>query len=610
MFFKDSIADKKIKRCIDNINNFTVVAGAGSGKTGSLIKSLEYVRSTSGSTLRSKGQKVACITYTNAAVEVIKKRTDLDNLFLVSTIHGFLWALVKLYQRDIKSIIKSELLPERIEKKRNDDNGGNSKAAKKARKQLVRLESALKVIDSVNTFHYDESGRRDYASGSLDHDDVIDLSSLMILRLKNLQKIIGQNYPYIFIDEAQDTFPNVIDALNAITASDGLPMIGYFGDPMQQIYEKRAGQFSAPEGAELINKEENFRCSIEVINLLNAIRPKLQQTPGKKNVVGSVEIRLIKAETGEGYRKAYSEQQKENAVQEFDKALSHFGWSQDNDVKRLFLTRQMIAHRLGFSSLNRLFTGIYSSKSSEDAFKEGKHFLVKPFVETIIPLMEAYQRNDWAEITQIMRNSSPLLDPTGENEHKTLKQVSDELKVAISYLFKAWTENTIRKILQIAIQYKVISPSERLIEHLERSPRVEDYNEVEHIIEKGDWLADLFFELNTSELTKYQHFVLNLTPYSTQHGVKGDEFSKVLVVFDDTEASWNNYSFSKLLTPLAAGKEPTDGQKSKSLNLAYVSFSRAEKDLRIILFTPDPSQAKHELIASKLFSNAQITIQN
>jgi DNA helicase-2/ATP-dependent DNA helicase PcrA len=91
--------------------------------------------------------------------------------------------------------------------------------------------------------------------------------------------------------------------------------------------------------------------------------------------------------------------------------------------------------------------------------------------------------------------------------------------------------------------------------------------------------------------------------------VKGDEFKKVLVVFDDTEANLNLYSFSRLLTPTTAGKEPTDGQRQKSLNLAYVCFSRAEVDLRIILFTKYPSKAKQELIDKGLFSDGQISIQ-
>jgi DNA helicase-2/ATP-dependent DNA helicase PcrA len=97
------------------------------------------------------------------------------------------------------------------------------------------------------------------------------------------------------------------------------------------------------------------------------------------------------------------------------------------------------------------------------------------------------------------------------------------------------------------------------------------------------------------------------TPYSTQHGVKGEEFADVLVVYDDVEAGWNHYNFTKLLTPQTAG-EPTDGQRGRGRKLAYVSFSRARENLRILLFTPNPEAARQELLEQKLLDDDQIVI--
>ncbi|MGZ5018725.1 MAG: hypothetical protein ACXV8U_23395, partial [Methylobacter sp.] len=347
----------------------------------------------------------------------------------------------------------------------------------------------------------------------------------------------------------------------------------------------------------------------EVINLLNVIRPNLRQEPGQKNVTGSVEIRLIKAEVGEGNRKTYSDTQHLKALEQFDTALDYFQWTQSDDVKRLFLTRQMIAHRLGFSELNRLFTGKYASKTAEDNFKEGQHFALKPFVDVLIPLIEACENNDHAVKIQIMRQYSPLLDPHGNSKLMTIKAVTDKAQAAINTLIGMWSSDTIKDILIMANERELITLSERFMEHLEREPRSEDYDETVHEQEKGDWLIDELLTYKTNELVAYQKFILGLTPYSTQHSVKGDQFKKVLVVFDDTEANWHNYSFSRLLTPVTEGKAPTDGQKQKSLNLAYVCFSRAERDLRIILFTANPSAAKQELIEKKLFADEQITIQ-
>ena len=113
--------------------------------------------------------------------------------------------------------------------------------------------------------------------------------------------------------------------------------------------------------------------------------------------------------------------------------------------------------------------------------------------------------------------------------------------------------------------------------------------------------------METTELEAYCDFIQENTAYSTQHGVKGEEYSDVLVVFDDIEAAWNNYSFSKLLTPETSGK-PTEGQFQRSKKLAYVCFSRAEENLRILLYTNDANAAKKELLQEKLFSEEDISV--
>jgi DNA helicase-2/ATP-dependent DNA helicase PcrA len=442
----------------------------------------------------------------------------------------------------------------------------------------------------------------------LDHDDIIDISSDLITNNRSLQKIIGQRFPYIFIDEAQDTFPQVIDAFNRISENVGLPITGYFGDPIQQIYEKRAGNFQGPQGSLTIKKKINYRCSVEVIKLLNAMRPQLTQDPGPDNDQGSVELILVKSEKGEGERNTYSLRQLQNNLENFDRALKAVGWEDDTEIKQLFLTRQMIALRLGFAKLNKLFTGPYSSQKSEDAFKEGTHYLISPFINTLIPLIQHFKDDNWTAISTLLRDNSPALDPTGKNKNKSLKDVSSNIRECVTQLTNLWDTNTTLEVLRFAKDNDLFQSTERLDDQLSRLPRAEVYEDEIHYMDKGDWLCDDFFKLTCEELPAFYNFISKMTPYSTQHGVKGDEFSKVLVVFDDTEANWNQYSFSKLFTPQTSGKEPTDGQKTKSYNLSYVCFSRAEKDLKVLFFTNHPELAKQEIIKSEIFTSAKITI--
>lgn len=80
-----------------------------------------------------------------------------------------------------------------------------------------------------------------------------------------------------------------------------------------------------------------------------------------------------------------------------------------------------------------------------------------------------------------------------------------------------------------------------------------------------------------------------------------------MVVYDDVEAAWNLYNFSKTLTPGTAG-EPTEGQLGRGRRLAYVSFSRALEDLRVLFFTANPTAARQELIDRKLLKPEEIEI--
>lgn len=604
----DTYSDKRIKACIRNGWSFSVVAGAGSGKTTSLVKALDYVRTINGANLKRNNQKVACITFTNRAVDVIVGRLNADELFHVSTLHGFLWKLIAGFNNEIRTVLKNTLIPNKIAKKTEDDNGGQSKKAREARNAVERLNGHLANIDTVLEFHYEDTATSNYTKGQLNHDDIIAVAALMISEYPLLRKVIGQKYPYIFIDEAQDTFPDVVEALNLVCADEGLPLIGYFGDPMQQIYDKRAGDFAAPTDSKKIKKKENYRCSRRVIDLLNAFRTDVTQIPGPKNKKGSVQICLVKAEQGEGPRKVYTDEQLVRAGEKFNEAIELFDWTDDNEVKRLFLARQMIARRLNFSNLHNLFNGPYSSSKSQEDFEAGKHFLLKPLIDVLLPVVNAHRDNNPVETLRILRGQSPLLDPRGRNATTPVKDVVAKANHALDQLVEKWQAETIGEILIFSRDVGLFHISDRLNDHLNRGGRDEEYDEDLHAQEKGDWLADSFFDQSTSEITSYLSFIQDETPFSTQHGVKGEEYKKVLVTFDDTEANWNNYSFSKLLAPVAAGKEPTDGQRERSQKLAYVCFSRAEEDLRIILFTLDPDKAKQELVGKKLFEEEQVII--
>lgn len=602
-------ADQKVAACLKEQRSFAVIAGAGSGKTSSLIDALNLIRTNYSVELRKNGQRVACITYTKRAVHVISTRLGFDNLFVVSTLHSFLWGEIKTLTKDIRNALRELRIPQLIEKAAEKDNGGQSKTARKARETVAKLTEELGKLDEVVSFRYDNAVYSNYSEGKLSHDDVIEIASWLLKGKNVFRKAFGFRYPFVFVDEAQDTFPVVVEAFNAVATGDGLPIVGYFGDPWQQIYEERAGNFQPPAGGETIEKTENFRCSESVITFLNAFRKDVGQYPAgdNKGRLGSVRITLIEAETPEAPRKRYSEAQIDRALQRMDQALEAWGWSGRTDVIRLFLARQMIARRLGFGNLNRLFTGAYASATAQEDYESGEHFLLKPIVTAVWPLIEAHRNGDQRLIVDLLRIICPAFDVRGKNQNRTLREMVALSREVVAGLDEVWANGKLKDVYEYCRDKELIRFSERLSEHLVRDPRSEEYDEDVYGVEKGDWLCDEFFAMDTTELGTYCDFIQENTVYSTQHGVKGEEYSDVLVVFDDIEAAWNNYSFSKLLSPGTSG-EPTEGQFRRSQKLAYVCFSRAEQNLRILFYTNDAFAAKQELIQKQLFSEADIGV--
>ncbi|MGP0150913.1 UvrD-helicase domain-containing protein [Pseudomonas oryzihabitans] len=605
----ESEADALVQKCLDDHISFAMIAGAGSGKTSSLVDALCKVRDHNGASLRKHGQRVACITFTKRAVEVIKSRLKFDDLYLVSTLHGFLWGQIKYFHEDIRQALRDNRIPKLIEKAVDDDNGGNSQRAQKARAKIARLTEELQSIEKVDLFKYTDTNFSNYGKGEIGHDDIIEISSFLLLNNTTFRRIIGLRFPYIFIDEAQDTFDGIVTGLNLICANYGLPIVGYFGDPWQQIYDRSAGEFAPPQNGKIIKKSENFRCSNSVIRFLNAFRQDIEQYAAGKNaeLEGSVEFLLVQAETPTEPRRRYSEEQIERALARMDYAIESWGWSGHSDVIKLFLARQMIARRLGFSNLNLLFTGEYASTRAQDAFEDGSHFLLQPFIKTICPLILAHNQKDDRAIINLLRRDSPAFSIDGSNAEKPLKLMIEISKFLTSELASLWQNDSIGTVIRFCLDNQIIQPSDALREHIERPPRNEKYNQETHSLDKGDWLADALFKMKPEQVARYVEYIENNAAYSTQHGVKGEEYDKVIVIYDDIEAAWNQYSFSKLLTPISAG-DPTDRQRLVSQKLAYVSFSRARKDLRVLLFTANPKSAIQELIDSRLLLPGQVRI--
>lgn len=104
---------------LDNKKSFFLFAGAGTGKTYTLVELLKIIRENYSEYFRLTSKHCAVITYTNAATDEIINRLKDTSIFDISTIHSFIWSLIKPFQKDIKNTyitFKNQKLAETEEK--------------------------------------------------------------------------------------------------------------------------------------------------------------------------------------------------------------------------------------------------------------------------------------------------------------------------------------------------------------------------------------------------------------------------------------------------------------------------------------------------------------
>jgi len=595
----------------DGNRHFVMVAGAGSGKTTSLVKALAQIERTQGPYLRRNGQKIACITYTEVAVEEIRGDVGNDELFHVSTIHSFLWAIIKPFQNNLREWVRKRL-EEKISEEQEKIGKPRTREATKVRsaEAIERYRRQLTEIDSVKNFRYGTGS--DYPNGVLGHSDILKMGPEFIAGYPLMQTVLTQRFPIIFVDESQDTEPAFVEALRQVARAFPRGFcLGFFGDPVQKIYMQGAGPIPPEEGWETLKKPENFRCPQAVLRVINRIRAEddgLQQTRGRHRSIDSGEVavegsaRVLILPADDRRQERLEEARRWLADQDGDE-----GWLvEDEDTLRmLVLVHRMAATRLGFPSLY----GALNDKSPDDlsaGLIDGTAWVVRPFMSYLLPLVLARGEGREFELMRLLRKYCPRLQPDALAVANTvgllndLQEQVDELVV----MLQADSGASIGDIACFISDKELMAFDERYIR------LIGVYSETANPIgEPAPDNAGLrFMQCDASELWGYRKYIEKLSPFATQQGIKGAEFEKVIVVVDDQEGRTNTFSYGKYFgvtepsdTDLANTATGKDSVIDRTRRLFYVCCSRALSDLAVVIFTEDTMRMRDALLERVFF---------
>lgn len=303
-----------------NQRHYRIFAGPGAGKTHLLIQNIKSIVEHS-KQIKSGIKKVLCITYTNAAADEIMKRLGSYSKYAtVSTIHSFINEYVfNQFQIQLKAQIKGDFeisipkdtrvmsqqegfttlsgkskeeifefikyhypqIPEDeylgLSKKKMisiviDISSINQVGSTGEEKVVLSTESlSLELAKAIKNFTWSVAGR-------LSFDEILYFGWKLVSKYELVAHMLRTEFPYILIDEYQDTNP--IQNLIIRKISEKGVIVTVVGDIAQSIYSFQGASyldfknFQLPSSLPICDYviEGNRRSTENIIKLLNFIR--------------------------------------------------------------------------------------------------------------------------------------------------------------------------------------------------------------------------------------------------------------------------------------------------------------------------------------------------
>lgn len=290
--YKNSLNEEQLKALTSIEGQYLVIAGAGSGKTRTIIYRTAFLLEQ-----EIKEEEILMVTFTRKAADEMKSRLEdlleRDIKVEIGTFHSFcmklmgknrnlfnLEKIVIIDEKEKKSIIgmiirekrlKLEIGKERVlniieglEKGKNIEDilTEKEKEYKETLENLIRDYKKYKKINRL-----------------FDFNDLIDKVLIKLKSDIDFRRYLQKKYRYIIVDEYQDTDKKQRDILKMLCGKDGNLMV--VGDDYQSIYGFRGAEFENilrfnedfPNSC-LIKLQKNYRSTEEIVEYSNKIASK------------------------------------------------------------------------------------------------------------------------------------------------------------------------------------------------------------------------------------------------------------------------------------------------------------------------------------------------
>ncbi|WP_215484376.1 UvrD-helicase domain-containing protein [Pectobacterium punjabense] len=604
----DDGADTQIRACLNPSapRSFFLYASAGSGKTRSLKNALDAFRAEHGALFRRLGKKIAVITYTNAAADEIAERVGEDSLFPISTIHSFCWRHIETYHRDIQEWLLNTLPTNLAELREKQAKGRAGKASMDRERAIASIMRRLEWLSVPRRFTYNPNGDN-YGQDSLSHTEVLKITASFIETKPSMQAVLVNKYPFLLIDESQDTNKGLLEAFFTLaTTNKGKFGLGLFGDTMQRIFLDGHPELErlVPEDWARPVKRLNHRSPQRVIALGNVLRAPIDsqsQVARDDSEVGFV--RLFVAPNDILDKPGFELHVRERMAT----LCCDSDWRNGPAIKSLTLEHHMAASRCGFLDM---FQALDRDSRLSTGLRTGELAGIRLFTERVAPLIAAARADDRFAVMAHLRATSPLLKRSVIANSPTPEDPLQPILSAVDALLALNTEQsstTFLSVLKCIAEHQLFEIPSALRPFVlcnltvEENEQINDDDEPDSEEESvGQSPSSLeawreFLETPYNQTIPFSEYVSDRGPFGTHQGVKGLEFERVLVILDDSDARGFSFSYDKLFEakPLSDTdrkhlSDATDSGIIRTRRLLYVTCTRAKKSLALVAYTENP----------------------
>lgn len=616
--------------------SYFLFAGAGSGKTRTLVEVLRrltgVVEHADGGRLARQlhlyGRSIRVITYTKNAVGVINGRLGNNDLVRVSTIHAFCWELINGFNDDIRAALIN--IKEAQYAKEMAEASAKPKGITPAKQQnLDEIKEDIEHYKITKTFIY-HPDRETYGSGALAHNHVLDVTAWLLKNRPTLQLILKDQYPIVLIDESQDTMKGMLDALISLAypLGNNSIAIGLLGDHRQRIYLDGHSDLIrlVPESWATPQLKMNHRSQRRIVDLINTIwEAELQ---GRTQAANGVKQHSRTEKTG-GFVRIYigdtsfSPEEKvrgehwcANQIFE-DSGLD--AWS-TRTFQLLALEHKLVATRGSFLDVYNAMELLDRNAAAPSGSGENKGpTIVRILLEELADLEKCLDVNGAVnefKATEVLNRYECLDDISTDPTIRELrvKEILDAISTFSSIC--ANSDSTIGEVLEPILEARLFKVDSRLAEGIKDKtppPPIPNRGEEEP---KQSRIRRGLCALYTSpwhQLKEYRNYLSGNSVLATHQVVKGSEFPHVMVVMDDSMAGGNQFNYDKIFGAVELSKTDNknidEGKETtidRTLRLLYVTCSRAEESLALVLWSSDPTSAMQQIKKSGWFFDEEI----